>query len=245
MIKFNHTGAKQLSKHVKLLAVGVLSVAATSTAIATSAPLTFASTPDPAVWVGSPVQGTWPNSVGCPATYPSAKCSLPSVHHIAFSTTFDWGTTKSDWAADLQSVPEGRRVVLYAAPQNAGYEVQAHVDKVKAACASGVIKDGGYQVQIGLYVNGLKIGSVTYAHIQPSVSEGQWISRWGTQVGTVGSYKKSTCWAGTHVHVELSSRKNYACYSNVFQGKAWGISEANFVGFVGGGYASGARKPCP
>jgi hypothetical protein len=212
-----------------------------------------ASTPDPAAWVGSPINGAWPDTNGCAgAAYPSSNCSLPWVHHITYATSYDWGSGVNDWAADLQRVNAGQRVMLYAAPQNGGYDVAARVDKVQPACApllgesySSQINRGGYQVQVGLYVNGTKIGSATYAHINPSVSQGQWVARWGSQLGVVGSYTYGGCWQGAHVHVELSSRHNYACYSNVFRGIPWGIAETNFIGFVGGSYASGPRQACP
>src|SRR4051812_38394254 len=70
-----------------------------------------ASTPDPAVWVGSPFAGTWPNEDGCPDDYPSDTCSLPSVHHIVYTNPV--GGYLDDWAADLQGVSPGTPVVLY------------------------------------------------------------------------------------------------------------------------------------
>jgi hypothetical protein len=206
-----------------------------------------ASTPDPAVWIGSPVNGTWPNTAGCAgAGYPSDACSLPTVHHTVYSSSFDWGTTINDWAADDQGVPAGRRVMLYAAPVNGGYTVSAHVDAVGAACASGRISDGGYRITIGIYAGSTKIGTVTYAHVNPSVSAGQWINRWGTQVGTVGSYNWTSCWQGAHVHLEMANRHNYSCFSNIFTRYPGAqLSETNFQGYLGGSYASAPRRACP
>src|SRR5262249_55169083 len=67
----------------------VFTVAALVTSIASLSASASASTPDPAVWVGSPVNGTWPNTAGCAgATYPSDSCSLPTVHHIVYYSTF-------------------------------------------------------------------------------------------------------------------------------------------------------------
>jgi hypothetical protein len=62
--------------------------------------------------------------------------------------------------------------MLYAAPVNSGYAVSAHIDTVGPACASGRISDG-YRVTVGIYADSMKIGTVTYAHINPSVSAGQ------------------------------------------------------------------------
>jgi hypothetical protein len=207
-----------------------------------------ASTPDPAVWVGSPGNGNWPNTAGCAgATYPSESCSLPTVHHIVYSSTFDWGTTIDDWAADDQGVVPGERVMLYAAPVNSGYTVSAHIDIVGPACKSLQISDGGYRVTVGIYAGSTKIGTVTYAHINPTVSQGQWVSRWGTKIGTVGSgyNTKDGCWTAPHVHIEMASRHNYSCFSNIFvKYPGAKLSETNFQGYLGGNYASGPRHAC-
>jgi hypothetical protein len=209
-----------------------------------------ASTPDPSAWVGSPITGTWPDSQGCAgAGYPSTTCSLPWVHHVTYTSVYDWGTGANDWAADLQGVvPNATPVVFYAAPQNTAQSLSARVEAVAPACGSGRISDGGYRVQVGMYINGVKIGTATYAHINPTVAAGQWINRWGTRIGTVGNYNlndSNKCWTGAHVHVELSSRHNYSCYSGVFQGTPWRIGEHDFIGFVGGNYAGGPRQRCP
>jgi hypothetical protein len=230
----------------KLTAAAAVIMAAMVPALL-SMPPAAASTPDPAVWIGSPVNGTWPNKAGCPgATYPSDSCSLPTVHHIVYYSTFDWGTGIDDWAADDQGVTPGERVMLYAAPVNSGYTVSAHIDTVGPACASGRISDGGYRVTVGIYAGSTKIGTVTYAHIKPSVSAGQWVPRWGARIGSVGSYTWSSCWQGPHVHIEMSNRHNYSCFSNIFlKYPGAKLSETNFQGYLGGGYASGSRRACP
>ncbi|GLZ38136.1 hypothetical protein [Actinokineospora sp. NBRC 105648] len=193
----------------------LLSTAATSTAT-TSA--------EPAVWVGSPSAATWPTGG-----------SLPSTHHTPYG---------GDWSADLQSVGSGAAVVLYAAPQDGAVPVTAKVEVVRAACASGVISQGGYRVTVGLYTGGTKIGAVTYAHVNPTVSQGATINRWGTTIGTVGDYSWSSCWQGRHVHVEMYSQHNYACYNRTWApGQA--MQPTNFIGFVGGAYASGRQQACP
>ena len=92
----------------------------------------------------------------------------------------------------------------------------------------------------------LWIGSATYAHVEPTVSEGAWINRWETQIGTVGGgYRTASgCWGGPHVHFQMYSEHNYACYNKDWHPSQWmGVHE--FVGFVGGSYASGPRQACP
>lgn len=202
-----------------------------------------ASTADPAVWVGSPFNGNWPNSNGCPAAYPSDTCSLPSVHRIVYYNPV--GGYLDDWAADIgQGLPAGTGVYLYAAPQTGGLPISVKVETVGPACASGVIGYGGYRVTVAFYYYSTRIGTVTYAHINPALSQGSWISRWGTFLGTVGSYTGNSCWTGTHVHLEMSSQHNYACYNRGWAPGQY-MNATNFIGFIGGNYASAPRQPCP
>ena len=179
---------------------------------------------NPAVWVGSPLSATWPTGT-----------SLPSQHHRPYG---------GDWSADLQSVSANAPVVLYAAPQVSSVAIRAVVETVRPACASGVISQGGHRVTVAFYTGSTKIGTATYAHINPSVAQGATISRWGTTLGTVGTYTTSSCWDGRHVHFEMYSQLNYACYN-----RGWTpgqrMSPTNFVGYTGGAFASGIRQPCP
>lgn len=193
------------------------------------------STGAPLVWIGSPFRGTWPNAAGCAgAWFPSSNCSLPYVHHTPYG---------GDWGADLQNVAVGTPVVLYAAPHNSAVQVSAQVEFVRAACANGSIPSGGYRVTIAFYSGSTRIGTVIYSHINPSVREGAWISRWGTQLGTVGRYTSGGCWTAPHSHVELYSQRNYACYNRGWAPGQW-MNPSNFIGFIGGNVASGPRRAC-
>lgn len=199
-------------------------------------------TTDPAVWIGSPFNGTWPNLDGCPATYPSPDCSLPSVHHILYYN----GAYLDDWAADLQSVSYGTGVYLYAAPQDTSQTITARVETVGPACADDQIGDGGYRVSVAFYDGATRIGTVTYVHVNLAVYQGETISRWGTLIGTVGGpYNKAAgCWKGPHVHIEMSSQHNYACYNRGWH-PGQPMDAKNFIGFIGGDYASARRQACP
>jgi hypothetical protein len=204
----------------------------------------------PAVWVGSPVNGRWPTADGCSGSggqYPSATCSLPRAHH-----TFFFGMPyRGDWGVDLQGVSAGNSVRLYAAPRSSSTAVRAKVETVRNACAarSGessaqTAARGGKVVVVGIYANGSRVGWVSYAHVQPSVSSGQWINRWGTQIGTVGRYTSNSCWRGVHLHFEMTNQSDYSCYNRGWRpGQA--ISRTNFMGFVGGRYATSPRTACP
>src|SRR5262249_52473514 len=98
----------------KLITIAGIAVSPLALGLLSTAPAS-ASTPDPAVWIGSPINGHWPTATGCAgAIYPSDSCSLPTVHHTVYYSSFDWGTTVDDWAADDQGVVPGERVMLYA-----------------------------------------------------------------------------------------------------------------------------------
>jgi hypothetical protein len=178
-----------------------------------------------AVWVGSPVNGHWPTNTD----------SLPANHHIVYG---------GDWSVDLQGVGAGQSVYLYAAPQNGYSSVSAKVEIVRPACASGNPADGGYRVTVGMYNGGTKVGTATYAHIQPRVAAGQWVSRWGAVLGTVGSYRWNSCWKGVHVHHEMYSQQNYACYNKGYT-PGYPIRRTNFLGFIGGSYAFAPEASLP
>lgn len=180
---------------------------------------------DPSVWVGSPIQGRWSSSEGA------------NTHHL-----LGRANPRNDFAVDLEA-GAGQQVILYAAPQVSSVQVTARIDTVaRPTCVQG---DGGSYVTVGFYVNGTRIGSATYGHIDPAVAQGQTVNRWGTVLGTIGTYQWQTgCWEGAHLHFEMYSSRNYACYNKTF---ALGqpIARTNFVGYTGGNRASGPRQGCP
>lgn len=191
----------------------------------TPTPPPVAAGTDPSVWVGSPIEGRW-------SPYESA-----ATHHLLGRTN-----PTNDFAIDLVA-SAGQGVVLYAAPQISSTVVTARVDTVASpACMTG---GGGSYVTVGFYVSGQRIGSATYAHINPIVSEGQIVNRWGTTLGTVGAFTvDQACWTGPHVHFEMYSTHHYACYNGSFAlGQA--IYRSNFVGYTGGDRASRQHAACP
>jgi hypothetical protein len=172
-----------------------------------------ASAADPAVWIGSPIDGRWTDSTNCRgAKFGSSLCSLPSVHHIAYLGS-------KAWATDLE-VGSGAGVYLYAAPKSTSLNsrIATKVESVKSACSSG---SAGYRVIVWIYLDKTRrTGQMAYAHINPvSGLSGKWVSRWGAKLGTVGSYSKSSCWTGIHLHIEMASTSGYACYN-----KGWKAS---------------------
>jgi hypothetical protein len=202
---------------------------------------------DPEVWIGSPYKGYWASSDGCSrASYPTALCSAPKYHHVAYAR-YDGTPELQSWAADLANIKSGTPVVLYAAPQKSSTPVTAKVQNVGSACPAGP-SYGGYVVVVAIYSGSTKIGTVLYAHIQPTVKQGATINRWGTKLGTVGTYKRNSCWTGVHIHVEMGNMHNYSCYNKGWKlGSPYGspMQPTNFIGFIGGRRTSGPRMPCP
>lgn len=181
----------------------------------------------PMVWMGSPVNGLWDG--GEPA-------DGPATHH------FLSGNNEHDWALDV-STGAGQDVNVYLAPKDPSVPVTAKVDRIGVACGNAA--RGGYFVTVGIYTPGRRVGSVTYGHIQPTVSVGQEVNRWGGKVGYVlgGLPVDRTCWTGPHTHIELWSTRHYACYAARYHNQS--LNRGNWLGYTGGNVASGIRQPCP
>jgi len=144
---------------------------------------------------------------------------------------------------------------LYAAPNDSNVAITAKVRQIaKVNCAAG--GTAGEYVRIGLYSGSTAIGSVWYAHINPTatmrdrLADQKPISRWETLIGTPGSYPGAACWNGVHLHMEFDtsgSSAPYACYNKGYAPlqKIW---SSNFLGFIGGTTsqtASARKRPCP
>jgi hypothetical protein len=249
------TNTSEVTKSKKRFGSGLLALAAFGMSVVgvTANPtLAAAAAAGDGIWVGSPVTGSWPDTQGCSGKNLPTNCSKPSVHHRVYTSMFDTGPRLSDFAVDLQSVTKDQPVRLYAAAQYIPIALSAKVDKVGPACGSKKIADGGSMVTVGLYAGATKVGTVTYAHINPTVTAGQSLGTWGAQVGTVGSgYNKvAGCWTGMHVHVELANRQNFACYNGSYTSgstaaKSSQLAESKVIGFVGGSFASRVQQPCP
>jgi hypothetical protein len=223
---------------------GLLAAAIAALAVA---PHQAVTAPDPAVWIGSPINGRWTDAVDCVRVdYPTPKCSVPTVHHTPF-------LGRNAWAVDLQ-VAEKNSVILFAAPNDTrlNNRIQARILAAGPACASGRVSDGGSRVVVGVYLDKkVLIGQVAYAHIDlaSGIAKDKWMPRWNTKLGTVGSYSRTSCWGGVHHHLEMVSTKGYACFNKGYKAstdprKSTAMKQTNFVGFIGGSY-SGPRKSCP
>jgi len=204
------------------------------------------------IWVGAPFQGQWPGNARWTG-------SLPQNHTPVYTVSgFNY---KHDWAIDFYAVA-GTPVRVYAAPKDGALSngTTARVLLVRAACGSGVIGNGGYSVQVGFFDGATRVGSVTYAHVNPDFdNDGATtandlnyrggISRWGGYIGKVGAYTRNSCWdvsnpAGHHVHMEFVNVKNYACYRPGVPQNAT-LKASEYLGYLGGFYANGGRQACP
>ncbi|WP_433532722.1 hypothetical protein ACQPYA_12270 [Micromonospora sp. CA-263727] len=215
------------------LAFAVAVIAAT--AAVTSPAQAYSS---PAIWVGSPVDGTW-------GTYPYADTTPSGGHHTVFKAS-----PRNDWSVDLPT-GSGQAVVLYVAPSNSAYnnQVTTKVTQIidNDACRYG---GGGDLVTVGVYYNNTLYGHTSYTHLKrdPSLYVGKTVSRWGTTLGTVAHLSGaatggSNCWTGPHVHMELRAQTQYACWNRTYTNFA-SLWRTNFVGFVSGPLTS-AAVACP
>lgn len=221
-------------------------------ATSTPAPAPTTGSATTPIWVGAPMTGYW-------AGYPNATSSRPEYHTPVY--TVPGYSYKGDWAMDYYQVA-GTRVRLYAAPKDSalGSGITAKVIAVGPTCASKVIAEGGYNVTVALYDRGVRVGSVSYAHVNPDFNDdgvtnasdrdfrGS-LNRWGGYIGKVGAYTRNSCWdvrtsTGHHVHMEFANVKNYSCFRAGVANHA-ALSSTNYIGYLGGSYASTRQAGCP
>lgn len=187
-----------------------------------------ATPPRPAVWFGAPMNGC--NWIGS---------------NEARTHTRNYG---GDWAADICQRKGNSAVYLYAAPQNGADAIRAFVIQTgNLSCGAG------RYVKIELRRGSTPIGVLTYAHLNlaSGIAPGAEVSRWGGYLGTVwtnGSAvagKSLPCWYGTpHIHFEALNYANYACYTKEWAGGGT-MNAGNFMGYIGGWFASGRGARCP
>jgi hypothetical protein len=220
--------------------------------MSTPAPASAAGSQTTPIWVGAPYRGAYAGTNGRPAS------SLPGRHASVY--TVPGYTYLHDWAMDFYA-PAGTAVRLYAAPKNSALnsQITGQVLNVRPACKTGRVSDGGYVVFVGLFHSGVRVGSIAYAHVNPDfdgngatsstdVNYRGSLNRWGGYVGKIGAYTRNSCWdvgstAGHHAHLEFANVRNYSCYRSLAAGSV--ISQSEYMGYLGGSYASSANRPCP
>lgn len=204
---------------------------------------------DAEFWIGSPVDGHWASSSGCPASFPSRRCADPRYHAVEYSSLA--GTSRDrTWAVDLGGSPldEGTGVYLYLTPYGAGVSLTTKVDGLGPACAPGTGR-AGRVVVIGVYHGSRRVGTVAYAYVKPTVVLGQIVDPHGTRIGTLATAAApGSCWDHLHLHVEAGNTNNYSCFSaDLHTGRPWGdaVRRTEFMGWVGGRRATDSRQACP
>lgn len=216
----------------RLLVSGVVAILAVGTAVSVAPTSASAAAARQRVWAGSPVTGR----------YDSGPPSPPSEHHFLANAA-----DRGNWALDIGGFSDKLKtqdVKVYVAPHDGEPNVITKVDQIGAACTAG--RDGAKFVTVGIYQsNGARIGSITYAHINPSVSVGTRVDRWGGKVGKVATNltKNSACWTAEHVHVQMFSTVNKACYNGTYRHEQ-PMNPSNFIGRTGGNVASADKQAC-
>ena len=134
----------------------------------------------------------------------------------------------------------------YAKFRNSSGNLALTVGQVTTACGSGNFADGGMRIQLVVSIDGARVGTVTYAHLTAlnftsgNVPVGAAIGR---AVTTADGVRSSSCWTGTHVHVEPRNDRAYGCF---FAGQLNRfVTDANPLGLIGGERAAGVNQACP
>ncbi len=203
-----------------------------------------AGTADTLIWVGSPVTGRWSDGSAGSNTY-----GLPTnpQHLLNY-----WGRGQtSDWVVDIpgrQGINlAGAQVKLFAAPNDPALnsQITARVLWKGGGCYGGY--EAGTAVRIGLFHGSAFVGDVTFNHlVNVTYNVNDVVPRWGTVIGTVGSFNSGSCWDGAHVHIEMYSDalNAFSCYNRTWA-PGQNVDETNFIGFVGRTPANGVRQGCP
>jgi hypothetical protein len=113
------------------------------------------------------------------------------------------------------------------------------IERVRQACRSG---EGGLAVDVGVSIDGTRVGRVTYAHLTNLVATSGSIGN-HSRLGTLatGLPRNENCWTGPHVHIEPYNQSKYSCYDNLPSGT--GVNGGTRVGVLGA-TAGGTRAPC-
>ncbi|MGL5825828.1 MAG: cutinase family protein [Nocardioides sp.] len=188
-------------------------------------------TTDPAIWVGSPTDGTW----GCCAEPDKPDTSTTpggvDAHHLLSKAD-----PKNDWSVDLPSRGDVTFVASTGDP-SLDSRLTAAVTQIDGATCISTGGGGGF-VTVGIYFDGVLKGRATYAHLalNPALAVGTPVPL-GSSLGTVGTEEQiasdERCWTGPHVHFEVRAETEYACWAGP-RFPAVGISRSQVLGYISG-----------
>lgn len=210
-------GRRSTNRHRWLTMAAVVGLMLTGTVV--TAPAASATTLQATVL--PPLDGT---------VYSSPDESPP--HHLAYN---------GDYSFDV-----GGSGSAYARFRNPNATLSLTVASIGRACRSGSFADGGDRITLNVLLNGVKVGTVAYAHLtnfpitSGSVPVG---ARIGDLVTAAHGVRSSTCWTGPHVHVEPRNDQKYACFLPGMLNRR--VDGSVPLGVVGGEWASGVNQRCP
>ncbi len=142
------------------------------------------------VQVGMPFSGKWAYNVDAGPPYDDIGESHPSAHRIPGG---------GDWGTDLYA-PAGTPVKLSVASTGAlSFSWRATTN---GGC--------GQRTVVNINVDGVFAGWMYYEHLNGAVKSGPITN--GMTLGYVADF--GACNGGPHIHVEMASAANYACYAD-------------------------------
>lgn len=153
-------------------------------------------------------------------------------HHLAYT---------GDYSFDV-----GGNGSAYARFRNPNGNLSLSVAGIGRACASGNFADGGDRITLNVMLDGMKVGTVAYAHLtnfpitSGSVPVG---ARIGDLVTAAHGVRSSSCWTGPHVHVEPRNDKKYGCFFPGLLNRR--VDGSIPLGLVGGEWATAVNQRCP
>lgn len=231
--RMSPAGPKQPRRFIRLVVACALAAIATITALPSTA---GAHTTSDMIYVVSPING--------PATWDRFGVSGPRTHHIVYSN----GGFPNDISVDIYAAPGSPVVTPHATRTNTGHLVESKIIRVTAACASGVISQGGYRVTVQARdtVTGVVLGYADLAHVASPLPAGTVLGPF-TTLGTTAQWSNSSCYQvsnpnGVHLHVELQNVHRYACMNNLAAGTA--MTPSTRFGWIGSHSYSTQRAIC-
>ncbi|HVF03435.1 MAG TPA: M23 family metallopeptidase [Frankiaceae bacterium] len=184
------------------------------------------------VVIAGPAIAATPEQITILSPVSGRVTSHPSDHHFGDS---------GHWSEDIAASDDAP---VYARFARATGSVRISVEAVAAACRTGT---GGQAIRLGVTVDGVRLGTVSYLHLAglrkragDAVAPGEQLGVQATGLPTKGN---ESCWTGPHVHLEARNASSYSCYAPVSLGQS--LNSGSAVGVLGGAYANGVRSVCP
>lgn len=151
-------------------------------------------------------------------------------HHTPWDGDYAW------------DVAAGAGTPVYANFRNTSGSLSLVAEGVFEPCAAPNQGKGGQGLKVGVYVNGTRLGHIRYVHLRNIPTASGAISP-GARIGDVSSGSSSSCWTGSHVHVEPRNDVRYSCYFATGLGAT--VNTGTRLGVFGGEWATAKNRSCP